>query len=55
MKKTEIKNQFESVVFALNVKDNNRLKKDLWVSYILYLYETEEIEWQEYLELFKEF
>ena len=55
MKKTETKNQFESVVFALNVKDNNRLKKDLWVSYILYLYETEEISYPEYLKLLKEF
>lgn len=55
MKKTEIKNQFESVIIALDVKNNDKLKKDLWTTYILYLYEIEEISYSKYLELFKEF
>ena len=54
MNKLEIKKEFESVIFALSVKDN-KLVKDLWISYIIYLKDIEQITDAEYLELYKEF
>ena len=54
MNKTEIKKEFESVIFALSVKDN-KLVKDLWISYLIYLKDTEQINDKEYIQLYKEF
>ena len=54
MNKTEIKKEFKSVVSVLNTKDN-KLVKDLWVSYLIFLKDTKQITDTEYIELFKEF
>ena len=54
MNKLEIKKEFKGVISTLNVKDN-KLVKDLWVSYLIYLKDTRQITDTEYIELFKEF
>ena len=53
MNKTEIKKKFKSVVAALDAE--GKLVKDLWISYLIYLKDTEQITDAEYLELYKEF
>ena len=53
MNKTEIKKEFETVVASLDAE--GKLVKDLWISYLIYLKNIEQITDAEYLELFKEF
>ena len=48
------KNNFQEVVKALNVKDN-KLIKDLWITYIVYLLETEQITEEQHRSWIKEF
>ena len=54
MNKLEIKKEFQGVISVLNAKDN-KLVKNLWISYLIFLKDTEQINDKEYLELFKEF
>ena len=53
MNKVEIKKEFKSVITALDAE--GKLIKDLWISYLIYLKDTEQINDKEYLELYKEF
>ena len=53
MNKVEIKKEFKSVITALDAE--GKLIKDLWISYLIYLKDIEQITDAEYLELFKEF
>ena len=54
MKLEQAKNNFQEVVKVLNVKDN-KLIKDLWITYIVYLLETEQITEEQHRSWIKEF
>ena len=54
MKLEQAKNNFQEVVKALNAKDN-KLIKDLWITYIVYLLETEQITEEQHKDWIKEF
>ena len=53
MNKLEITKEFKTVVAALDAE--GKLVKDLWISYLIYLKDIEQITDTEYIELFKEF
>lgn len=54
MKLKTVKNNFQEVVKALNTKDN-KLIKNLWITYIVYLLETEQITEEQHRSWIKEF
>ena len=54
MKLELAKKNFQEVVNALNTKDN-KLIKNLWITYIVYLLETEQITEEQHRSWIKEF
>lgn len=54
MKLETTKNNFQGVVEALNVS-NEKLIKDLWTTYIVYLFETKQITEEQHRNWIKEY